>query len=206
MSRQLPMFPLGSVLVPHAVLPLHIFEPRYRVMMAELDRERPEFGVALIERGSEVGGSDQRSSLGTIARVVEAYEMPDGRWVVAAVGAGRLRVVRWLEDDPYPKAEIDDLDEVEWDAVHVGALADAEQTVRRALALQTEMGEPGPPATFELGADPAVAAWQLVALAPIGPADRQRLLGVADPGTRLGLLAAMAADAAELLAFRISGG
>jgi uncharacterized protein len=206
MSRPLPMFPLGSVLVPHAVLPLHIFEPRYRVMMEELDREQPEFGVVLIERGSEVGGSDRRSSLGTVARVVEAYQLPDGRWVVAAVGTSRLTVSAWLVDDPYPKAEIDDLEEGEWAAGHTDALARAEQAVRRALALQAELGEAGPPATFELDDDPAVATWQLVALAPLGPADRQGLLAVADPGERLGLLTAMAVDAADLLAFRMDGG
>ncbi|HEX5095168.1 MAG TPA: LON peptidase substrate-binding domain-containing protein, partial [Acidimicrobiia bacterium] len=54
------MFPLGTVLFPHALLPLQVFEPRYRVMMRNLlDGER-EFGVVLIERGSEVGGGDVR--------------------------------------------------------------------------------------------------------------------------------------------------
>ncbi|MET1002223.1 MAG: LON peptidase substrate-binding domain-containing protein, partial [Acidimicrobiia bacterium] len=50
------MFPLGSVLFPHALLPLHVFEPRYRVMMRHCLEGDKEFGVVLIERGSEVGG------------------------------------------------------------------------------------------------------------------------------------------------------
>lgn len=200
------MFPLGSVLVPHALLPLHLFEPRYRAMMEDLDPDDAEFGVVLIERGSEVGGSDRRSSLGTLARVLVSYQLPDGRWVVAAMGATRLRVARWLDDDPYPKAEVDLLEDVAWEHVHLATLAEAERAVRRALALLAELGESGPPATFELGDDPATAAWQLVALAPLGPADRQRLLGVADPGERLALVGTMAVEAADLLAFRMSGG
>ena len=57
----LPMFPLGCVLFPHAHLPLHVFEPRYRTLTRDCLRTDREFGVVLIERGSEVGGGDSRS-------------------------------------------------------------------------------------------------------------------------------------------------
>ena len=51
------MFPLGSVLLPHMPLPLQLFEQRYLMMLGQLlETEDPEFGVVLIERGSEVGG------------------------------------------------------------------------------------------------------------------------------------------------------
>ena len=62
----MPMFPLGTVLLPSVLLPLHIFEERYRTLIRDvLDADR-EFGVVLIERGSEVGGGDTRSSVGTL--------------------------------------------------------------------------------------------------------------------------------------------
>ena len=103
-----PMFPLQTVLLPTAVLPLQIFEPRYRQMIRTcLDGDRT-FGVVLIERGREVGGGDERTDVGTVAQVVAATELPDGRWYVVAVGTHRLRVRRWLEDDPYPRAEVAD--------------------------------------------------------------------------------------------------
>ena len=89
---RLPMFPLGSVLVPSAGLPLHVFEPRYRALVQDCLAGDREFGVVLIERGSEVGGDDVRTSVGTVARIVEATELPDGRWAVAAVGVRRVRV------------------------------------------------------------------------------------------------------------------
>ena len=80
------MFPLGTVLFPHAVLPLHVFEPRYRVMMRRCIDGDGEFGVVLIERGSEVGGGDARFDVGTIARIVQAAELDDGRFAIATVG------------------------------------------------------------------------------------------------------------------------
>src|SRR5580658_2819799 len=72
MSTRLAMFPLGTVLVPHGVLPLHVFEPRYRVLMFDCLRGTREFGVVLIERGSEVGGDDQRFAVATVARIEAA--------------------------------------------------------------------------------------------------------------------------------------
>ena len=100
------MFPLGTVLFPYALLPLHVFEPRYRMMMNHVLAGDREFGVVLIERGSEVGGGDTRFDVATIARVVQSSELPDGRFALATVGMRRVRVVRWLADDPYPRAEV----------------------------------------------------------------------------------------------------
>ena len=101
------MFPLQSVLVPHALLPLHVFEPRYREMVDDvLVGEPREFGVVLIERGSEVGGGDVRSDIGTLARIVQAQPFPDGRWALATVGTRRIVVDEWQIDDPYPRAVV----------------------------------------------------------------------------------------------------
>ena len=102
------MFPLGVVLVPGELLPLHVFEERYRELMSDVLGDDGEFGVVLIERGSEVGGGDTRSRVGTMVRVVQAEELPDGRWAVVAVGDRRIRVKEWLSDDPYPRAVVED--------------------------------------------------------------------------------------------------
>src|SRR5688572_29499609 len=98
--RRLPMFPLERALVPYDQLPLHIFEPRYRAMMKDCLGNDREFGVVLIERGSEVGGGDQRFAVGTLAHIMQAVELPDGRFLIHAVGVGRIQVSRWLDDDP----------------------------------------------------------------------------------------------------------
>ena len=207
------MFPLGTVLMPTEVLPLHIFEPRYRALMDDLTGGDvgtplldPEFGVVLIERGSEVGGGDLRASAGTVARLLDAERLPDGRWVLAAVGTTRIEVVDWLPDDPYPVALVVDVDEPAWDPADDARLAAAEASLRRALGLAAELEDDDAQRTFTLAGDPATAAWQCAALAPVGPYDRQRLLGAPDVATRLDLVVARTDEVADVLASRLSGG
>ena len=68
------MFPLGAILFPYNVLPLRVFEPRYRMLTHDCLEGNKEFGVVLIERGFEVGGGDDRFGLGTVARIVQAAQ------------------------------------------------------------------------------------------------------------------------------------
>ena len=200
------MFPLGTVLFPHMPLPLHVFEPRYRALTRDCLRHGQEFGVVLIERGAEVGGGETRFGVGTGAHIAEAAKYPDGRWALLCTGTRRLRVATWLPDDPYPLGLVEDLPERPLGAAAIDLLAAAEGEVRRALALAAELDDPAAPATVELDGDPSVAAWQLAAVCPVGPVDKQRLLEEDDPVARLRLLAASAADAAAVLAYRLSGG
>jgi Lon protease-like protein len=203
------MFPLGSVLFPHMVLPLHIFEPRYRVLMFDCTRAEgaeAEFGVVLIERGREVEGADDRFGTGTLARIVEAAELPDGRWVLNAVGTRRVVVSEWLPDDPYPVARVDEMDEPPWSPEDDEPRAEAERLVRRALTLVAELGQAAVAPTVRLADDPGAAAWQLAAIAPVGPLDRQRLLETPDHGTRLRLLTALTTEEISVLAYRLGRG
>lgn len=106
---RLPMFPLGTPLLPGRLLPLRLFEPRYLALLREcLAHETPEFGVVLIERGTEVGGGDQRTSVGTVAEILEAAPRPSGDVSVVALGRRRIRVVEWQPDDPHPWAMVED--------------------------------------------------------------------------------------------------
>jgi uncharacterized protein len=189
--RQLPMFPLGTVLFPHMVLPLHVFEPRYLALMHDVLDGDGEFGVVLISRGHEVGGGDLRTDVGTVARVVQAEELEDGRWLTIAVGTRRVRVDRWLADDPYPLAIVEELAEPTDDGTAEETdelLASATARLRRVLAMQAELGEETLPATFELVEDPEVAGWQLAVVAPLNPLDAQRVLAADGPRERLRLL------------------
>ena len=210
MPFELPMFPLGSVLFPSLVLPLHVFEPRYLALVEHLladDGRQPEFGVVLIERGSEVGGDDVRTGVGTVARVVEAGQLPDGRYVLTSFGVRRIRVVEWLPDDPWPRALVEHLDDdppagrdasERWAGVQV--------RLRRVLGLAAELGEASVPTTVELADDPALGSYQAAAVAPIGPADQFQVLCTVGADDRLALLDTLLADAAELLEARLSLG
>lgn len=197
-----PQFPLGTVLVPTMVLPLHVFEPRYRALVRDVLAAGGEFGVPLIERGSEVGGGDVRTDVGTIARVAEAREQPDGRWAVVAVGVRRYRVRRWLDDDPYPRADIEDWPDeaVEVDPQRFG---DAIAVLRRTLALVSELGLPAAPSTVELADDPATGSFQLAALAPLGPLDKLALLRAPSAAARIDGVHQALVELSEVLQLRL---
>ncbi len=200
------MFPLGSVLFPSVLLPLHVFEPRYQTLVRRCLGGSREFGVVLIERGSEVGGHDVRTSVGTVAHIVDADELPDGRWVLAAVGVRRIRVNAWLPDDPHPVADVED-----WpDDAPMGDLSGAYQErralLRRVLALKAEVGDPAVPATLDLSDDPILGSYQLAAVAPIGPADQQTVLETQSVEHRLKLVGQLLADEADFLERRLTLG
>jgi Lon protease-like protein len=197
------MFPLGTVLLPGAVLPLHVFEPRYRALLADCLAGEPEFGVVLIERGGEVGGGDVRRSVGTVARIVEVTGIPDGRSAVVSVGTRRLRVNEWLPEEPYPVADVDDWPDVD-DRSDSPSLEAVLGHLRRVLALQTELGDPAPPVATAVSDDPVLATYHASALAPLGPDDQYRLLAAPGPGARLALLDALLTEAEDALRFRIA--
>lgn len=188
------MFPLGSVLLPSAVMPLHIFEPRYRMMMqACLDRGR-EFGVTLIERGSEVGGGDRRMPMGCIAQIVEAEEFEDGRWFIAAVGTRRFTVNSWIGDDPYPIADVDVCDELPAADDDEPLVEQARAALDRVNDLRAQLGASRQPEQRIVSGDAALASFQIGALAPVGPLDRYRILTTDVPGDRLRLLIELLGD------------
>jgi Lon protease-like protein len=204
------MFPLGTVLLPGAPLPLHVFEPRYRQLTADCLAGEPEFGVVLIERGSEVGGGDVRTGVGTLARIVAAQSLPDGRAFLMTVGTRRIRVVEWLEDAPYPRAMVEPLE----DETTAGAgtpdatvaYAQLVATTRRALAMAAELGVDAGDATREFPDDPSAGTFDVAAVAPLGMLDRQRVLATTSAGERCALLLRLLDEATELLRFRLTGG
>lgn len=202
----MPMFPLGTVLFPSLFMPLHIFEPRYRELARHCMAGDREFGVVLIERGSEVGGNDVRTSVGTIARILEAVELDDGRWVLGTVGTRRIRVREWLPDDPYPRAQVEEWADVEPTAAAAARYADVCAQLRRVLALKAELAEPAADATIELSDDPTLGSFQVAALAPLGPADQQRILLAEGPDERLLLLGVLLAEESDYLAARLQMG
>lgn len=202
----LAMFPLGTVLVPSAGLPLHVFEPRYRALMHDCMAGDREFGVVLIERGSEVGGGDVRADVGTVAHIAEATELPDGRWALIAVGTRRITVASWLPDDPYPRADVEDWPDPPPGRDHAELLEATVRRLRQALAMAVEVGHDTAPATLELSDDPVLAGYQAVAVAPIGPHDRQAMLGAATPDERLRLLDAQLTEEIEVLRLRLGAG
>lgn len=172
----LPMFPLGSVLFPSMPAALRIFEERYIVMLSKVLGEEPsEFGIVLIERGSEVGGGEQRFPIGTVAQITQV-EASEGFIGLVAQGLRRIEIVEWLDDDPHPQAEVRVLPELEWQDSLQPLREQAEQLVRRTIAQASEFVEQQWPADIVLDDDPVAAVWQLAGIAPVGPLDQVTLL------------------------------
>ena len=218
------MFPLGSVLLPGGILPLHVFEPRYRDMIRDCLRAdgEPEFGQALISHGWETGGGDDRVMVGTVAQMLQVDAIDENRYALIAVGTRRIRIHAWLPDDPYPLADVEDWPDVDPDAAGLAlnvAASHARVRAARALAAQvaalladsdeTDLvsvigGEPVDTGDDEVSDDPLLATYHLATLAPIGPADRFRLLAAPGPEARLDVLDVILDDVEAMLKFRLS--
>ena len=204
----MPMFPLGTTLLPGAVLPLQVFEPRYRAMVQDIladDVNQPEFGVTMIERGHEVGGGDTRSTIGTVARILDMQVTPDGRYTIAALGTERFRVNAWLPDDPYPLADVEIwTDEGDPDEVSATDVERVHERVRALNETVRALGDVAPPPDTEISPDPEMAVYHLGSLSPLGAADRHRMLAAPTLLQRLTVLSAALDDAEAVLEFRRS--
>ncbi len=175
----MPMFPLGSVLMPAMPLPLRIFEPRYLKLLGDLmGSENPEFGVVLIERGDEVGGGEKRMTLGTIASVINIGTTQEF-YGLESFGTQRFRVTSWLPDDPYPLAVIELVPDLVWDDTLLDSKNQLETKVRQLLAFASEFTNLQFGASTELSDDPMEACWQLAGILPIGELDQMDLLSSA---------------------------
>jgi len=198
------MFPLEQAVLPTAVIPLHVFEPRYRALAADVtSHPEPEFGIAPIERGREVGGDDVRADVGVVSRVVQFEEFPDGRWALVSIATRRIRVLDWLTDDPYPRAMVEDWPDD--DATSYQSAIEAERRVEltdpieriRAAVDRLQPQQPAP--EVALSDDPAQATWQAAVFAQLNSFDAMSLLRTPDAVSRLAAASELIRDRAEVL-------
>jgi Lon protease-like protein len=97
----LPLFPLNLVLFPGQLLPLHIFEPRYRLMINECLSGQALFGVVLIRQAQEVSGEATPFEVGTTARIGQIERLEDGRMNILCVGETRFKVTALHHHRPF---------------------------------------------------------------------------------------------------------
>ena len=120
MTSRLPLFPLGTVLFPGVLLPLHVFEQRYRLLVRDLlvaAEEHREFGVIAIREGREVGTDGIRAlhPVGCVARLRRVEPYDDGRFDVVSTGSRRFRLAALDESKAYLQGDVDVLDEPDGD-------------------------------------------------------------------------------------------
>jgi len=188
-SRTLPLFPLGSVLVPGLIMPLHIFEPRYRRLIHDL-LERPEddrhFVIVAIRDGQEIGTQGVRAlhSVGTIASLREVSPHEDGRFDIVTVGTDRVLIHELSEDLPYLQSQVTVLPELSGPDSDTYA-----QKVRQqfnAYRMMLSGGNVGD-STEDLPDDARVLSYLVAAAMVLDLSDRQTLLESDDDSQRLAL-------------------
>ncbi|MBS4100321.1 LON peptidase substrate-binding domain-containing protein [Tsukamurella paurometabola] len=202
---ELPMFPLGAVLLPGEELPLRVFEPRYRRMVEQCLATDGRFGVVLIERGSEVGGGDVRTDVGTVALIDRYVRRAGGEFTLLCRGVERVRVARWLPDDPYPLAEADVWpDEVQRAVDLIPLLSKRGEAERLAARLARAEGvKPRAWPKLTLPEDPVERSYYLARALPLSDADRHRALAAAGPADRVRVLGDALDDVLATLRFRL---
>jgi len=123
--KQLPLFPLPLVLLPNEVLPLHIFEPRYRQMLSDIELRRNLFGVTFFEQAGDFPDRPGVGTIGCAAEVRETNTLPDGRSNIITSGVIRYRLLEYLEDgSPYLCGSIEFFEDEEESAELVDPVAD----------------------------------------------------------------------------------
>lgn len=184
---RLPLFPLGTVLFPGLLLPLHVFEDRYRALVRDLvdaPEEERGFGVVAIREGREVGDGGIRSlhRVGCLADLRQVEPHPDGRFDIVATGARRFRIDSVdATSRPYLQAEIEYLDEPDGNAAD--GLAHTVATLWGAYR-QALTGK-SPEDADQLPDEPVVLSYLVAAATILDLSDKQRLLEEPDTTSRL---------------------
>ncbi|HLL65977.1 MAG TPA: LON peptidase substrate-binding domain-containing protein [Micromonosporaceae bacterium] len=204
MTAALPLFPLGTVLFPGLVLPLRVFEPRYRRLVRDLldlpEGTPREFGVIAIRRGWEVdgsvpgaageivaGGEPTLYDVGCSAEIRKVKELPDGEFDLVTLGRRRFRVQQMTATGaPYLTAEVEWLTEdgngERADELAAGVLAAFQRYLR---LMRADAGDTDEDAGEQLPDDPTVLSHLVAATTSLTLDDRQRLLAAPDTVSRL---------------------
>ena len=205
MKIRVPMFPLGMVMFPFTAVPLRVFEPRYQALLDNVLEGDRKFGITLIERGSEVGGGEDRFAVGTLVRVSGVADLEEGHRAMVVAGIERINVVKWLDDDPHPWAEV--IPAPDEQVEDVGELlGEARRQLERVMALASELGADTAEVDLEVADDPVIGSFQIAALSPVTALDAQKLLEAGDARQRLELVIGFLAERVEILKARLAEG
>jgi Lon protease-like protein len=187
-TRSIALFPLGSVLFPGMLLPLHIFEPRYRLLLQRAIQNDEPFGIVLIKSGVEVGGPAEPHRIGTTARVVGTTPLPGGRSFIIVRGERRFEIEKIDADrEPYLVGDVRYLDED--DGGDAEGLADRAadefgQYLTGLLATSTDARTEPPLGELREGT-PAEVSYRIAGGLGIDAAERQRVLETERTAPRL---------------------
>ena len=203
MSETLPLFPLGTVLYPGLLLPLNIFEERYRELVRDLlDGPQPRrFGVIAIRKGRETGvdGISALYQIGCTATVREVAEQDDGRYHLVTVGTRRFRLASLDNSRPYLQGEVDLLEEEVGDEAAAGLAVQAVQRGFHGYVEALASRESVEVTVPELPDEPLLLSYLVAASMILDLSVQQDLLAEPDAERRLGAERALLARETTML-------
>jgi len=202
MARALPIFPLPLVVFPGTRQPLHIFEPRYRQLLADCLASDRRFGITYLPPSRDPSPAPAPvpvpvpvpalGDVGCVAAIRSTQQLPDGCSDILAVGERRFVLLGWADEErPYRLARVEEFDDEPVDPAEAGALAagvraDFTRLARAMGALTDQDGEPA-----ELPADPQSLSFQVAAALELEPGAKRVLQALRSTTTRLRQLAAL---------------
>jgi len=176
MAIMLPQFPVGSVFMPNMPVELRVFEPRYLNLMGELMvAEKPVFGIPLFPQDVEPGEAPDVLTIGTVTHI-DDFGMTEQFIGITGTATRRYVVTKWLEPDPYPRAEIEYLPEFEWDERLDSQRLQLELEVRNLISRASKYGQLPWDADTEVSSEPVASIWQLAGMLPVSPVELHTLL------------------------------
>ncbi|HZN10064.1 MAG TPA: LON peptidase substrate-binding domain-containing protein [Blastocatellia bacterium] len=197
-TRVIPIFPLALVQFPGALTPLHIFEPRYRQLLRDVQAADQIFGITCRPEDPDTGAdAPPPGSVGCTVEVIAAQELPDGRSNILCVGGTRYRTRNYLEGEPYLRAEIEIFED---DPAEEDPGPQAERAAglfRRVLAASKKLKEAGEEAEApELPAEAQALSFIIAASLDIELGEKQELLELTSTAERLRRVNELLADLA----------
>jgi len=185
--ERFPLFPLGIVLLPQELVPLHIFEERYKQMIGECLEDESEFGIVwLSDEGLRDVGCTAR-----VARVIERME--DGRMNILVEGGSPFRLLRKIDDMAYPAGDIELLEDFEGDP--------SPEVAERARARYAELVEAATDETPETDTVAALDAYGMAATVEHEPEAKQALLELRVEEERMRMVEEMFRTALKRVAY-----
>jgi Lon protease-like protein len=172
----MPLFPLKTVLFPGMLLPLHIFEERYKTMVREcLEKEEP-FGVVLIKEGTEVGETAEPHRIGTSAIIARATELTGERYNILSVGYQRIRIHSLSYEQPYLRGLVETLEPVDGETEEAQRLAEKlRPRLQRYVQQLADITETSV-SLSEMPDKPVMLAYVAAILLQVPVAEKQQLL------------------------------
>lgn len=187
-QSRLPIFPLGTVLFPNGLLPLHIFEEQYRRMLRDSQNNDPAFVIALARGAAEPGSAPLPRGVGTACRISGVTPRPDGRSDIVVTGRFRVRIGDLEWSNGYATGDIEPLEDVIDDGEAVAARYG---TMRRRFAaylhlIERLVGDALP--KLDTTGNPSVGSWIIGETLTLHTWERQELLEAPTVDERMEIL------------------